>query len=142
MLFRRCGWYTFSAERVTYAYGRRVWICGGNGNDTLFGLAGADTLNGGDGNDTLNGGVVTSADVLNGGAGNDTFNSVGFGDVIAGGTGIDTAVLGLTSQITGVTVNHLTGVGAGAAWTGVEFVSGTLVKVMIASCWHAADILW
>ncbi len=115
------------SERGSSLTGARVWILdGGNGNDTLFGLAGADTLNGGDGNDTLNGGVDTSADVLNGGAGNDTFNSVGFGDVIAGGTGIDTAVLGLTSQITGVTVNHLTGVGAGAAWTGVEFVSGTL----------------
>ncbi len=99
---------------------------GGNGNDTLSGLAGVDTLNGGDGNDTLNGGADTSADVLNGGAGNDTFNSVGFGDVVTGGTGIDTAVLGLTNQTAGVTVNHLAGVGAGAAWTGVEYVGGML----------------
>ncbi len=85
---------------------------------------GDDVVVGGFGNDTVNGG--SGVDYLIGGDGNDTFNSVGFGDVIAGGAGIDTAVLDLTSQITGVTVNHLAGVGAGAAWTGVEYVGGML----------------
>ncbi|TAN65811.1 MAG: hypothetical protein EPN17_15535 [Methylobacter sp.] len=55
-------------------------LLGGNGNDSLTGLAGndslvggfgADTLDGGDGNDTLFGGL--GADNLTGGSGNDVF---------------------------------------------------------------------
>jgi Ca2+-binding RTX toxin-like protein len=45
-------------------------------NDTILGLAGNDTLNGSEGNDILQGSSLTTAgeiDILTGGTGSDTF---------------------------------------------------------------------
>ncbi|WP_141699949.1 calcium-binding protein, partial [Nostoc sp. KVJ20] len=87
-------------------------IVGGRGDDRVFGDAGNDLLFGVDGNDVLNGGAESDtltggggSDALNGGAGADRLNGVnpivdtsGFGkgeiDVLTGGQGRDTFVLG------------------------------------------------
>ncbi|PPS45629.1 M10 family metallopeptidase C-terminal domain-containing protein [Chroococcidiopsis sp. TS-821] len=73
---------------------------GGAGNDTLIGNSVANNLSGRNGNDYLFGGG--GSDTLNGGAGNDVL--FGFGgstefDVLTGGTGTDTFVLGDTSNV-------------------------------------------
>jgi len=76
-------------------------LYGNRGSDTLFGNGGSDGLSGGYGSDTLYGG--SGADELDGGAGNDYL--VGYGisfgiepefefDLLSGGTGADTFVLG------------------------------------------------
>lgn len=100
-------------------------ITGSSANDELHGGQGIDTINGGGGDDLLVGG--SSADILNGEAGNDTFDEGlddaaiggatelkgGGGDVINGGTGVDTVTY--TERIVPLTVtlcmdpNKLTG---------------------------------
>lgn len=71
---------------------------GGNGNDTVFGDYGDDTLLGGNGKDFLTGGEGN--DFLVGGRGNDTLigydsaSTVAEYDILTGGTGADTFVLG------------------------------------------------
>ncbi|MEH2241087.1 DVUA0089 family protein [Nostoc sp.] len=72
------------------------------GDDTLDGNFGNDTLNGEDGNDSLQGGPGN--DILNGGSGNDILIGVWSGsplspglgetDILTGGVGLDTFVLG------------------------------------------------
>lgn len=75
-------------------------INGSTGNDSIEGGDNSDTITGGGGNDTLAGGL--GSDELEGGSGNDTLNGSTFaiqkidqftddGDVLDGGTGIDTA---------------------------------------------------
>ncbi len=75
-------------------------ILGRGGNDYIAGYHGADTLEGGDGDDVIedhdqvNGAWLdTAADSLSGGDGNDVLRSAGGGDMIAGGTGMDTLVM-------------------------------------------------
>ncbi|MEG4535386.1 M10 family metallopeptidase, partial [Microcoleus sp. D2_18a_D3] len=79
---------------------------GGNQNDTLNGGLGKDTLNGGNGNDRLMGG--DGNDVLTGGDGNDTLIGVNSSegspgiqeiDILTGGAGINTFVLGDANNI-------------------------------------------
>jgi len=60
---------------------------GGNGNDTLTGVAGADLLLGQNGDDTLNG--QDGNDLLCGGSGNDTLSGGGGDDTLSGGAGND-----------------------------------------------------
>jgi VCBS repeat-containing protein len=60
---------------------------GGNGNDTLTGVAGADLLLGQNGDDTLNG--QDGNDLLCGGSGNDTLSGGGGDDILSGGAGDD-----------------------------------------------------
>ncbi|MEH2435881.1 MAG: calcium-binding protein [Nostoc sp.] len=77
------------------------------GDDTLDGNLADDILNGEDGNDSLQGGPGN--DVLNGGAGNDILigvypgsllpPGVGETDILTGGTGADTFVLGDAANI-------------------------------------------
>ena len=78
-------------------------ITGNSSNNNLSGLTGADTLNGLDGNDLLYGG--SGNDVLNGGAGDDSLDGYGNDfstvatdesqiDILVGGSGKDTFVLG------------------------------------------------
>jgi len=80
-------------------------LYGGTGSDRLNGAAGNDTLNGGSGNDTLIGGFGNDIllgsignDLLSGGIGNDYLNGYGGRryeyDVLVGGLGADTFVLG------------------------------------------------
>ncbi|PWS34545.1 hypothetical protein DFH01_23670 [Falsiroseomonas bella] len=92
-------------------------IRGRDSGNTLIGLGGNDTLTGGAGNDSLDGG-----------AGNDFFGNVGVGDVLVGGTGQDTANVNLSDVTAAMTIDLLTGQGAGAgtSWTGVEFITGTM----------------
>ncbi len=69
------------------------------GPDNLTGTAGADTLAGGQGNDTLSGGAGDDTYVFNLGDGVDTINdlsSVGEGNGLQFGTGIDPAVMTLS----------------------------------------------
>lgn len=106
-----------------FAMGGMDVISGGWGDDSLFGGADNDTLNGdqnddflsGDeGDDTVNGG--TGRDTLFGGAGKDTMNGGAgddfimvtsmaelAGDVIDGGSGVDTLNLSFTTQSAAVT---------------------------------------
>ena len=60
---------------------------GGNGNDTLTGVAGADLIFGQNGDDTLNG--QDGNDLLCGGSGNDTLSGGGGDDTLSGGAGND-----------------------------------------------------
>jgi Ca2+-binding RTX toxin-like protein len=108
-------------------------IDGATGNDTIIGGSGDDTLTGGEGDDSLTGGAgndwLTAGggiDVLDGGTGNDLFSEVTYGDVINGGSGIDTVAVNASDYTAAITINLLTGQGAGAAWTGIEFATGTL----------------
>lgn len=72
------------------------YIDGWTGNDTLYGKYGNDALLGYDGDDSLIGG--RGSDLLVGEAGNDTLKGYGFStyeyDILSGGTGADTFVLG------------------------------------------------
>jgi hypothetical protein len=79
---------------------------GGNQNDTLNGGLGKDTLNGGNGNDRLMGG--DGNDNLTGGDGNDTLIGVNSSesspgtqeiDILTGGAGVNTFVLGDANNI-------------------------------------------
>ncbi|MGV1046086.1 peroxidase family protein [Limnohabitans sp.] len=77
---------------VMDANGDADLISGGDGNDLIYGGGGADGIDGGEGDDTIYGGL--GADALVGWYGNDTFvmdaDDIGFGNVIDGGTDIDT----------------------------------------------------
>ena len=67
----------------------------GEGNDLLFGQAGKDRINGEGGNDTLSGGL--GGDIVRGGLGDDILNGYGYTeeyDILTGGEGADTFVLG------------------------------------------------
>jgi Ca2+-binding RTX toxin-like protein len=101
------------------------YLGGGTGDDQLFGGSGADRMSGGDGNDQMFGGIVDGdqsfnvgpdgADTLSGGRGNDYLdggegndfilgtNAVAQGagevDVLIGGAGQDTFVLGDRSAV-------------------------------------------
>jgi len=65
---------------------------GGNGNNTLTGLAGNDVISGGNGNDILNGG--RGHDRLDGGNGDDTLDGGIGNDDLSGGNGDDTLLGG------------------------------------------------
>lgn len=88
-------------------------INGGDGNDLIYGGGGADGIDGGEGDDTIYGGV--GADALVGWSGNDTFvmdaDDIGFGNVMDGGTEIDTVDYSLSVG---------NGVGTGANRQGVN----------------------
>ena len=66
-------------------------ITGNDGNNHLFGALGNDTLDGGKGNDVLDGGADGQTDVLIGGDGNDTYIIGDTADMVveANSTGID-----------------------------------------------------
>jgi Ca2+-binding RTX toxin-like protein len=81
----------------------------------ITGSAGADYLPSGNGLDTFAGG-----------GGNDHFANIRYGDVVDGGAGDDTLAVSDASQASSVTINLLTGEGAGASWTGIEFLTGQL----------------
>ncbi len=66
-------------------------VCGGAGNDLLFGNEGSDTINGDAGNDTILGGK--DSDSLVGGAGDDVLIGDEGSDTILGGSGGDLFVL-------------------------------------------------
>jgi Ca2+-binding RTX toxin-like protein len=100
------------------------FVIGGSGNDNLSAGNGTNGLFGGAGNDTLYAG--TGFDILDGGAGDDSFHNVGYGDFVAGGTGTDTVNFNVSEQTEDITINLATSQGAGASWTGVERVSGSL----------------
>ena len=79
-------------------------IIGGDGGDTLFGLAGNDTMDGGFGADTMTGGY-----------GDDTFVVDNVGDVIIeyAGAGTDTVRTTLASYTLGAALENLTFIGNG-----------------------------
>lgn len=91
--------YMGTEELFAYGYGGNDTIYGNTNNDTLLGNTGNDYLNGWSGNDYLFG--ESGSDTLVGGSGNDflygsdstTYNS-GEYDVLNGGSGMDTFVLG------------------------------------------------
>jgi hypothetical protein len=87
-------------------------ITGGDGNDSLKGLAGNDTLNGRDGNDTLDGGFGN--DVMIGGNGRDIYYVESAGDrvVEANSGGTDEVRTTLSSYALGRNVENLTFVGS------------------------------
>jgi uncharacterized delta-60 repeat protein len=70
---------------TTYSVTRRVFLFGGDGNDTLntAGAAAGSVVLGGAGNDSLTGGG--GRDVLIGGAGDDTARGAGGDDILVGG---------------------------------------------------------
>jgi len=78
-----------SGAAVTGAAGRKNWVTGGAGDDTVTGAELDDILNGNSGQDTLIGGAGN--DVLLGGVGNDTLIGGAGADKHIGGDGLDTA---------------------------------------------------
>ena len=87
-----CALWGTSANDLLVGPGGGDTICGLDGNDTLIGGTGDDTLVGGNGDDYLAGGL--RHDLLEGGTGNDTIDARnGYGDVIVGGPGVDTAII-------------------------------------------------
>ncbi|MFC7378182.1 M10 family metallopeptidase C-terminal domain-containing protein, partial [Brevundimonas sp. GCM10030266] len=119
-------------------------IEGGAGNDTLDGAAGNDTIYGGAGSDTITGGAGT--DQLYGGADNDTINGDAgdalygedgddtliftgggnaAGSLIAGGAGVDTAVLRGASSTTDLAAGTAT---VGGTAVGVYAVENVRVE--------------
>ncbi len=71
------------------------YIYGGSGNDNLYGMSGNDYLYGDTGSDTLLGGMGN--DYLVGSAGIAVYNNNEY-DVLNGGSGMDTFVLGYTNS--------------------------------------------
>jgi Ca2+-binding RTX toxin-like protein len=92
---------------------------GDGGSDQLFGQAGNDTLNGGEGDDWIDGG--NGADILNGGGGVDRLIARE-GDIIDGGSGVDTAVFDFR-QAGGPLFLNLSAIRSGGA--GVFGISST-----------------
>ena len=87
-----CALWGTSANDLLVGPGGGDTICGLDGNDTLIGGNGDDTLVGGSGDDFLAGGL--RHDLLEGGNGNDTIDARnGYGDVVVGGSGVDTAII-------------------------------------------------
>ncbi len=80
---------------------------GGDGSDTLSGLAGNDVLNGYAGNDHLDGGVGN--DTMSGGSGNDTFEVNSARDKVMekAGDGSDTVIASIAYTL-GVNLENLT----------------------------------
>ena len=78
---------------------------GSGGNDVLFGMGGNDKLTTGAGDDTLDGGE--GADTMSGGAGNNLYIVDNVGDVVIGGSGIDTVHSSVTYS-TSSAVENLT----------------------------------
>jgi Ca2+-binding RTX toxin-like protein len=117
---------TFSSggNSVRFTNVEHFFIRGGNGSDTLTTRAGNDGLHGGPGNDTLNAGA--GINILEGGAGDDTIFVSAFGNIVSGGPDTDTVNVSLGGLTQDLTINLRTGQGAGASWTGVELVTGTL----------------
>lgn len=75
-------------------------LIGGNLGDTINGLGGNDTIHGGSGNDVLNGGG--GRDYIAGGSGDDRLvggDDGNNGDVLVGGTGFDTYIVGASDLI-------------------------------------------
>lgn len=94
------------------------WIEGRGGNDYLVGDAGNDRLDGGNGNDELNGG--SGDDLMIGGLGDDLYYVSETGDVVteAGGSGIDTVRLYLSSYTIPTNVENLDlSYGSSGSWT-------------------------
>lgn len=92
-----------------------IILTGGDGADSLVGGAGGDTLTGGLG-----------ADTLNGGAGNDVFTAdadAQVGDVVDGGDGTDTILIGN---------NGLTGGGGGASANMTAATLSNIERVTVA----------
>jgi Ca2+-binding RTX toxin-like protein len=80
-------------DRVSIGAGvTRVFINGGEGNDSLFGNIGDDRIDGGPGNDSIKGN--DGNDVLTGGAGNDILYGQVGNDILNGGLGNDKIVGG------------------------------------------------
>ena len=88
---------------------------GGDGNDTLFGLAGNDALIGGLGQDRLDGGA--GVDTLVGGQGNDVYVVDIATDVVREGTGANSGIDTVESSVSYVlsaNVENLTLTGTGS----------------------------
>lgn len=86
--------------------GRRVYVRGDNGNDTVDNSQGSptdrSTLLGGEGDDSIRGGVASSGtnsrNLLDGEAGNDTLFGQGAKDTLMGGEGDDSISIGTSSS--------------------------------------------
>jgi Ca2+-binding RTX toxin-like protein len=111
-------------------------LLGGTENDYLRGGAGEDYLDAGAGDDYLSGfgeesyGFDQHRDTLLAGEGNDNI-TVGYGDTVDGGSGVDTIYLfmygwaagGVTADLRNLAGNGTITIG-GATITGIEYVSG------------------
>jgi Ca2+-binding RTX toxin-like protein len=106
-------------DTINTSYGNDT-VQGGAGNDTIQSDGGNDVLSGGDGNDTIYHGLYGSAtlsggtgndwivgnsgnDKEDGGSGNDTLTGVGR-DILTGGTGSDTFMIGYSGPPTEDTI--------------------------------------
>ncbi|WP_162270304.1 S8 family serine peptidase [Bordetella ansorpii] len=94
---------TLGGDDIVYArVNRGLTINTGDGNDTVFALAGGDRIDAGAGNDRiemLNGSATTAVDTLIGGAGNDTIRAgnngaILYGDDVAGTLSGDDTLIG------------------------------------------------
>ena len=132
-----------AGDDLIYGEAGNDTLNGGSGNDTIYGGAGNDTINGGDGYDLLIGGAGndifdggSGVDIFYGEEGNDTLRIVngwngGYGEIFAGGAGIDTfdfsgtnGFNALVSLVDGTAVDAVF-VGSGAiALSSVENVVG------------------
>ncbi|MBO9400933.1 peptidoglycan DD-metalloendopeptidase family protein, partial [Shimia sp. R9_3] len=117
---------TFYSGDDSLAFTRveNYFVIGGSGDDRIYTGTGNDGILGLDGDDVIDGGA--GVDVMDGGSGNDTFLNVGFGEIVAGGAGIDRVYFDVTQETSDIRINLATGEGVGGSWTGIEAISGSL----------------
>lgn len=93
------------SNTMTGNAGNNTLSGGSGGNDVLFGMGGNDKLTTGSGDDTLDGGE--GADTMSGGSGNNLYIVDNVGDVVIGGSGIDTVHSSVTYSTSSAVENLL-----------------------------------
>ena len=103
--------------------GRRNWLTGGAGDDSLTGAEREDILNGNAGQDRLSGGG--GADVLLGGLGNDVLTGGAGADRLIGGAGFDIAAYETAVVVSLATPAINSGEAAGDTFDSIEGLQGS-----------------
>jgi Ca2+-binding RTX toxin-like protein len=122
------------APRATLLAGGAL-LLGGDGADTIAGLAGNDTLDGGAGSDLLQGNAGadsvsggTGADTLAGADGDDTLLGGAGADILEGGTGFDAVSYATSAAAVAVNLGSASGTGGdaeGDVLSGIQVIIGS-----------------
>ena len=114
-----------SGPAVTGTAGRKNWITGGAGDDTVTGAEQDDLLNGNTGQDTLMGGG--GDDIALGGLGNDTLIGGAGRDALIGGDGLDVAAYdtAVSVSLANAPTITITGDAVGDSFDSIEGLRGS-----------------